>query len=488
MESKKIRSSSKYEETNGPTMSVAVDQKMSAVSNTKDSQPSSVRSASALGKENLSAQPGAYGTFTVTSDVTPYTSAGMFATIGKQTKLLAQFSAGENWEDDLTTEKRRADFSIKFYAEEGDWTIVAENTPVFFIKDPVKFSQFIHTQQVDVETDCKSPTLIWDYWSLNPGSLLQVMILMSDRGIPYSYRNMHGFGIETFSFVNSAKEQFWVKFHFKTMQEIKNFLSQLASEMNGVDPEHAQKDLEEAIVRKDFPKWTVAVQVITAKQVESFQWDPFDPTKIWSHSDFPLIDIGVIELNEIPNVSLSEQERENLIHVQMQRSTGNVDAQTLDKNASFIKQKTSIPTDAVPVEKQPYLLSNQPQTGSVQADEKGSDEPGDNRQEGFDYIDANNVVPVLSEDSQRSGSIEQYENDEDYFSQSGALYRRVMNEVQREHLVKNIVASMSGITGERKNKIIHLQLCHFFRVDRQLGKKIADGLGFIVDEREMAHA
>jgi catalase len=488
MVSKRKRGSNKYGETNGPTMSVAIDSEMQPVGDPLEARQLSGACLTASNKENVLVHAGAYGTFTVTSDITQYTSAKMFANIGKQTKLLTRFSGEENEEDSLTTTKIHGDFSVKFYTEEGDWTIMGRNTPVFFIKDPVKFSQFIQKQQVDVETDCKSPTLIWDYWSLNPESLLQVMILMSDRGIPYSYRNMHGFGLATFSFINRANQQFWVKFHFKTMQEIKDFLGQLASEMNGVDPEHAQKDLAEAIRRKNFPKWTVAIQVMTAVQADSFQWDPFNPTKIWSHSDFPLIDIGIIELNEIPDASMNKEERENDIHAKINKGVDDVIELPPVEDIRFLTQQMPVEKATIPVEKQPYLISNQPKSGSAGDPTIGSGAPENNRQEGFDYIDANNVVPVLSEGSHPSGSIEQYENDEDYFSQSGVLYRKVMNEMQRDHLVKNIVASMRGITGERRNKIIHLQLCHFFRVDNQLGKRIADGLEFIIDEREMAHA
>ncbi|MEQ8809929.1 MAG: catalase, partial [Imperialibacter sp.] len=385
MESKKKRGSSKYGETNGPTMSVAIIGEMQPVGGPGEAWQLSGSSVSSSSKTNSTGQSGAYGTFTATNDITRYTSAEMFANIGKQTKLLARFPGQENEGDELAMKNARADFSVKFYAEEGDWAIMGGNTPVFFIRDPVKFSQFIQTQQVDVETDCKSPTLIWDYWSSNPESLLQVMILMSKRGIPYSYRNMHGFGIETFSFVNRAKQQFWVRFHFKTMQEIKNFLGQLASEMNGVDHGHAQKDLEQAIGRNDFPKWTVAIQVMTAKQVESFQWNPFDPTKIWSHSDFPLIDIGVIELNEVPNVSLSREEQERLIHASIKTGVVNTDDQAPVEDIKPLIQQKPVATDVVPVEKQPYLLSNQPQRAPVDANKKGSDTPGGHRQEGFNY-------------------------------------------------------------------------------------------------------
>jgi len=483
MESKRKQVSSKYEETKGPAVPVAIDSKIQPAVEPQGAKQLSGTSVTASGKGNLLTQAGAYGTFTVTSDITRYTSAKMFTHIGKQTKLLTRFSDEENEEDHLASKKIRGDFTVKFFTEEGDWIMTGRNTPVFFIKNPLKFSQFIQTQQVDVETDCKSPTVIWDYWSQNPESLLQVMILMSGKGIPYSYRNMHGFGLATFAFINRAKQQFWVKFHFKTMQEITDFLGQLASEMNGVDPEHAQKDLEEAIRRKNFPKWTVAVQIMTAKQADSFQWDPFDPAKIWSHSDFPLIDIGVIELNEIPDVSLSKEEQERLIHARI-----NTDDQAPVEHVKPLIQQTQVAANVIPVEKQPYLLSNQPQSDSVDSNKKGSDVPENNRQEGFDYIDTNNVAPVIREGALQSRSIEHYENDEDYFSQSGVLYRKVMNEMQKEHLVNNIVASMSGISGERRNKIIHLQLCHFFRVDSQLGQRLADGLKFIIDEREMAHA
>jgi len=243
---------------------------------------------------------GAFGTFTVTHDITSYTKAKLFSEIGKQTKMFARFSMVGGEKGSADTERDPRGFALKFYTEDGNWDLVGNNTPVFFIKDPKKFSHFIHTQKRDPKTNCKSPTMMWDFWSLNPESLHQVMILMSDRGTPFSHRHMHGFGSHTFSLFNNKNEKVWVKFHFICMQGIKNFSNKEASEMRGIDPDHSQRDLVEAIEKKDFPKWAMKIQVMTDEQARNFKWNPFDITKVWSHQEFPLIDVGMMELNVIP--------------------------------------------------------------------------------------------------------------------------------------------------------------------------------------------
>lgn len=243
---------------------------------------------------------GALGIFTVTHDISMYSKAKIFSEIGKQTKMFARFSqvAGEKGSAD--TERDPRGFALKFYTEDGNWDLVGNNTPVFFIKDPKKFSHFIHTQKRDPRTNCKNPTSIWDFWSLNPESLHQVIILMSDRGTPFSYRYMNGFGSHTFSLINIQNHRVWIKFHLKTLQGIKNFTAKEATEMKGTDPDNAQRDLVEAIDNHNFPEWALSIQVMTDEEAKNFAFNPFDITKVWSHKEFPLIDVGIMELNEIP--------------------------------------------------------------------------------------------------------------------------------------------------------------------------------------------
>jgi catalase len=252
---------------------------------------------------------GAFGTFTVTNDITKYTKAKLFGKIGNTCKLLIRFSTVGGEKGSADTERDPRGFAVKFYTEDGNWDLVGNNTPVFFVKDPKKFSDFIHTQKRDPKTNLKSPTMMWDFWSLNPESLHQVLILMSDRGTPYSYRHLHGFGSHTFSMINSNNEIVWVKFHFITKQGVKNFTAKEANEMRGIDPDHAQRDLVEAIGKKEFPKWDLKIQVMTNEQVQAFPFNPFDLTKVWPHADFPLVDIGTMELNQIPKNYFAEVEQ-----------------------------------------------------------------------------------------------------------------------------------------------------------------------------------
>jgi catalase len=197
---------------------------------------------------------------------------------------------------------------VKFYPEDGNWDLVGNNTPVFFIKDAKKFPDFIHTQKRDPKTNLKSPTMMWDFWSLNPESLHQVMILFSDKGTPDGYRFMNGYGSHTFSMINKKDQRIWVKFHFKTQQGNKTLTGPQAEGIRGTDPDYSQRDLVEAIGKGDFPKWTLKIQVMTDEQAKKFKWT-FDVTKIWPHKEFPLIEAGVMELNKIPENYFAEVEQ-----------------------------------------------------------------------------------------------------------------------------------------------------------------------------------
>jgi catalase len=240
---------------------------------------------------------GAFGTFTVTRDVTRYTRAKIFSEIGKTTPLLARFStvAGELGAADAERDVRG--FAVKFYTEEGNWDMVGNNTPVFFIRDPLKFADFIHTQKRHPRTNLRSSTAMWDFWSLSPESLHQVTILMSDRGLPVAPMYMNGYGSHAYSFWNDQGERFWIKFHFKTQQGHRHYTNREAAEVIGESRETYQEELFGTIEDGRFPRWTVHVQVMPELDAGKTTYDPFDLTKVWPHKDYPLIEVGVMELN-----------------------------------------------------------------------------------------------------------------------------------------------------------------------------------------------
>ena len=252
---------------------------------------------------------GAFGTFTVTHDITKYTRAKIFSEVGKKTEMFARFTtvAGERGAADAERDIRG--FALKFYTEEGNWDMVGNNTPVFFIRDPRKFPDLNKAVKRDPRTNLRSPTYNWDWWTLLPEALHQVTIVMSDRGIPASYRHMHGFSSHTYSFWNAAGERFWVKMHFRTQQGIKNLTDAEAAAAIGNDRETHQRDLFDAIERGEFPKWTMYVQVMPETDAETVPYHPFDLTKVWPKGDYPLIEVGEFELNRNPENFFADVEQ-----------------------------------------------------------------------------------------------------------------------------------------------------------------------------------
>jgi catalase len=240
---------------------------------------------------------GAFGTFTVTNDITEYTRAKIFSQVGKTTEMFARFStvAGERGAADAERDIRG--FSLKFYTEEGNWDLVGNNTPVFFIRDPLKFPDLNHVVKRDPRTGMRNAESNWDWWTQLPESFHQVTIVMSDRGIPRSYRHMHGFGSHTFSFISAANERYWVKFHFRSQQGIENLTDAESASLIGRDRESHHRDLYESIEAGNFPRWTMLVQIMPEKEASAFKVNPFDLTKVWPKSDYPLIEVGVFELN-----------------------------------------------------------------------------------------------------------------------------------------------------------------------------------------------
>ena len=423
---------------------------------------------------------GAFGTFTVTHDITKFTKAKIFSEIGKETKMFARFSQVGGEKGSADSERDPRGFALKFYTEDGNWDLVGNNTPVFFIKDPKKFSHFIHTQKRDPHTNCKSPTMIWDFWSLNPESLHQVMILMSDRGTPFSYRNMHGFGSHTFSFINEKNERTWVKFHFVTKQGIENFTLKEANDMRGTDPDHAQRDLVESIENKKFPQWLLKIQLMTEEQAKNHYQNPFDVTKVWLHKEYPLIDVGVMELNEIPENYFRDVEQAAFAPAHVVNGISySPDKMLQGRLLSYPdahRYRLGVNYEQIPVNKCPYEVSNYQRDGGMQLGGNGGAN-ANYRPNSFDDIitDESYREPAMTLDSNIANWFDRNENDDDHFTQPGLLYNVMTNEA-REHLISNIVSSMSGITGVYKQEIINRQLCHFYRANNQLGTAISKGL------------
>lgn len=252
---------------------------------------------------------GAYGTFTVTNDITQYTRAKIFSKLGKKTELFARFStvAGERGAADAERDIRG--FAMKFYTEEGNWDLAGNNTPVFFLKDPLKFPDLNHAVKRDPRTNMRSAENNWDFWTSLPEALHQVTVVMSERGIPANYRHMHGFGSHTFSMINADNERVWVKFHMRCNQGIKNLSNKEAAQIVAQDRESNQRDLYNAIEAGDYPSWTMKIQVMTDEQAQNVTYNPFDLTKVWPHKDFPLIEVGIMELNRNPENYFAEVEQ-----------------------------------------------------------------------------------------------------------------------------------------------------------------------------------
>ena len=438
---------------------------------------------------------GAFGTFTVTHDIASYTKAKIFNKIGKQTRMLIRFSTVGGEKGSADSERDPRGFAIKFYTEDGNWDLVGNNTPVFFVKDPKKFGDFIHTQKRDPHSNLKSPTMMWDFWSLNPESLHQVLILMSDRGTPYGYRHLDGFGSHAFSLINARNERVWVKFHFKTEQGIRNFTNEEALDMRGKDPDFSQRDLVEAIQKKDFPKWKLKIQVMSDTEASGFRWNPFDLTKIWPHKDFPLIEVGVMELNEVPENYFAEIEQAAFAPAHVVDGIGySPDKMLQGRLLSYPdahRHRLGANYEQIPVNKCPYLVTNYQRDGQMRVDGNAGSEPNywPNSFDGI-YADPSYKEPPMEMKStiadwyDRNG-----ENDNDHYTQPGNLFRTVMNDEEKHKTIHNIIGAMGGISGPKRDLIVNRQLCHWFRADANLGMAVAKGLGVNVDEimREMKH-
>jgi catalase len=435
---------------------------------------------------------GAFGTFTVTHDITKYTKAKIFSEIGKETKMLLRFSTVGGEKGSADSERDPRGFAMKFYTEDGNWDLVGNNTPVFFVKDPKKFGDFIHTQKRDPYTNMKSSTMMWDYWSLNPESLHQVLIVMSDRGTPYGYRHMNGYGSHTYSMIDSVNRRTYVKFHFKTAQGIRNFTNEEAAQMKAHDMDFSQRDLLENIDAGNFPKWNLKIQVMTEEEALSkdYYHNPFDLTKVWPHADFPLLDVGVVELNQNPHNYFQDIEQAAFAPAHIVDGIGySPDKMLQGRLLSYPdahRYRLGTNYEQIPVNRCPFATTNYQRDGQMRVDGNGSESPN-YFPNSFDEIivDPAYKEPPLSINSHYADWYDRNcEGENDHFSQPRALFK-IMTPEQQKNTINNIVSHMSGINGPKKTEISNRQLSHWYRVDGRLGAAIAEGLGITVtlDER-----
>ncbi len=413
----------------------------------------------------------AYGTFTVTHDITRFSKAKLFAEVGKKTECFLRFStvAGERGAADAERDVRG--FALKFYTEEGNWDLVGNNTPVFFVRDPYKFPDFIRTQKRDPKTNLRNPTAMWDFWSLSPESLHQVTILFSDRGIPKSYRHMHGFGSHTYSFLNASNERFWVKFHFKSMQGIENYSNDEAERLIGRDRESHQKDLFEAIERQEFPKWRFCVQVMPEADAEKTRYNPFDLTKVWPHGDYPLIDVGVLELNRNPENYFAEVEQASFSPANVVPGIGHSPDKMLQfrifSYADAHRHRLGVNYESLPVNRPRCPVHSYHRDGAMRFDgNEGGKVNYEPNSFGGPVEDPRFKEPPLK----ISGDADRYDHREgnDDYSQAGDLFR-LMSPAQRELLMDNIAAAMQGVPAE----FLRRQIEHFRKADPAYGEGVA---------------
>jgi len=419
---------------------------------------------------------GAHGTLTITGDLSKYTKAKALQP-GAKTEMIARFStvAGELGAADAERDVRG--FALKFYTEDGNWDLVGNNTPVFFVRDPYKFPDFIHTQKRHPKTNMRSPTAMWDFWSLSPESLHQLTILMSDRGLPTSVRHMNGYGSHTYSFINEAGERHWVKFHFKTMQGHKHWTNKEAAEIVGRTRESTQEDLFNAIETGDFPGWKMQVQIMPESDVGKHWYNPFDLTKVWPHGDYPPIDIGFFELDRNPEnyfqeIELAAFSPSNIVpgiswspdKMLQARIFSYADAHRYRLGTHY--EMLPVNASKCPVHhyhKDGPMRFFPPKTGTVDAFYEPNSFGGAVQNERF-------AEPplVISGDAARYN----HRDGNDDYRQVGDLFRLMRPDAQAR-LFQNIAEAMAGVP----EHIIQRQLAHFYKADPAYGEGVARALG-----------
>ncbi|MDH1469255.1 catalase KatB [Shewanella sp. GD03713] len=427
---------------------------------------------------------GVYGTFTLTKDLSEYTIADHFNGVGQQTETFVRFSTVGGEMGSADAERDPRGFGLRFYTARGNHDIVGNNTPTFFLRDGIKFPDFIHTQKRNPLTNLKDPQAMWDFWSLNPEAMHQVTILMSDRGIPANYRQMHGYGSHTFSFWNAKGERFWVKFHFKSQQGVVNLTNEQADKLKGIDPDSSQRDMVVAVTDGNFPRWTVNVQIMPEADANTYHINPFDLTKVWPHGDYPLIEIGVLELNRLPQNYFAEVEQvalapSNLVpgvgaspdKMLQARLFAYADAQRYRIGANYNQLPVNCPhaTKANHHQRAGAMAGTQcPYHGSQTGGDAAANY-GPNSTAGALVEPANFAEPPLRLDGE-AARYSRYNQDD--YTQAGNLYR-IFSEAEKARLVETISGSLRQASVEVQQRM----LAHFHKADADYGQRIQTALG-----------
>ena len=419
---------------------------------------------------------GAFGSFTVTHDITQYSKAALFSEVGKQTDMFVRFStvAGERGAADAERDIRG--FAMRFYTEQGNWDLVGNNTPVFFFRDPLKFPDLNHAVKRDPRTNMRSPTNNWDFWTGLPEALHQVTILMSDRGIPASFRHMHGFGSHTFSFINADNERYWVKFHFKTQQGIKNLTDQEAAELVGMDRESSQRDLYEAIEGGDFPRWTMYVQIMPEADAAKVPYHPFDLTKIWPKGDYPLIEVGYFELNKNPENYFADVEQAafNPAHIVpgISFSPDRMLQGRLFSYGDAQRYRLGVNHAQIPVNTPRCPYHSYHRDGAMRVDgNQGSRLHYEPNSQGEWQEQPDFSEPPLALEG-AADRFDFWEDEPDYFTQPGDLFR-LLSPAEQQVLFENTARNMNGVPDAIKMK----HICHCMQADPAYGQGVAKALG-----------
>ena len=424
---------------------------------------------------------GAHGHLVCTNpDMAKWTSAKLFEKVGKKTPMFIRFSTVGGEKGSADSERDPRGFAVKFYTEEGNWDMTGNNTPIFFIRDPLKFGDFIHTQKRDPQTNLKSPTMMWDFWSLSPESLHQVTILFSDRGTPYGYRHMNGYSSHTYSLINAKNELCYVKWHFKTKQGIKNFAREEADQMRAVNMDFAQSDLFDHIAKGDFPKWRVCIQILPEAEAESYRINPFDLTKVWPQADYPLVEVGEMTLDRNPVNYFAEVEQaafepRNVVPG-MGYSPDKMLQARLISYPDAHRYRLGVNYDSLPVNRPQCPFATYNRDGAMRFDDNGGASPN---YEPNSFGGPAEDKRYVERPKQVSGTVARHNHrdDSDYYTQPGNLFR-LMTPDQRQRLIGNIAAGLS----QTSRNIQERQLCHFFRADPAYGEGVAKALGIPVQE------
>ncbi|WP_096911830.1 catalase [Neobacillus jeddahensis] len=430
---------------------------------------------------------GAFGTFTVTHDITNYTKAAIFSEIGKQTEMFARFStvAGERGAADAERDIRG--FALKFYTEEGNWDLVGNNTPVFFFRDPKQFPDLNHAVKRDPRTNMRSSQNNWDFWTSLPEALHQITITMSDRGIPKSYRHMHGFGSHTYSFLNTNNERTWVKFHFVSQQGIDNLTDQEAETIVGKDRESHQRDLYESIEKGHFPRWKMFIQVMSEEQARHMPYNPFDLTKVWYKGDFPLIEVGEFELNRNPDNYFADVEQAAFAPTNIVPGIGfSPDKMLQGRLFSYgdtQRYRLGVNHWQIPVNypRGAKHVHSYHRDGAMRVD---GNMGGAKSYEPNSYGEWQEQPDFKEPPLKLEGDAYEWnfrEDDDDYYTQPGKLFN-LMTLEQQQRLFENTARNMQGTTKEVQLR--HINNC--YRADHAYGEGVARALGIEMSEVEAA--